>query len=1472
MSNKNKAVQNSSLTFWINGEKKQIEHPDPSTMLAYYLRGIGLTGVRIGCGEGGCGSCTVMLSRYNKTAGTLEHRAVKSCLIPLCSIDGMAITTIEGLGSIRKKLDPVQYKIAACNGSQCGFCTPGFVMNMFTFIKTHDAPTALEIENLFDGNLCRCTGYRAILHGMKTFAPDYKPNNKSNKKETPQCCVDKAYAVKEKTHETVEDFKYLETYKSAPTAAFTGDGAQWLRPANLEEVYTLKQRYAAQVPFHRLMLVAGHTSTGVCNNNPGIFIDISRVKELNVISRETGNNGNQGIRTGSAVTIQALIDFLTAQLKNLPQGGSGEGLSALCHLARRIGSLQIRNTGSIGGNIFLAKLFEQFYPFTKEWHHNNKYHNFVSDLFTAFAVLGVTVTVGPPHGKGKNKKNAVYRMLEIPPLNDTPTQDQLPLDAVFIDFFIPYAQPGEYVRTYKVADRDQDGQAFVNAGFRVCFDGKKNVKDAVLIFGGIGYNSVSADETVKKLKGHPWNPGTLTASMTALEKELTGIAANQPIYGKNREYRIPLAVGLFYRFFMEVALNIDPSIVPQSSRSGAESLTRGISFGIQHFTTYPGEYPVGKPMIKNSAFMQATGEAKYTHDLMLPANGLHAAPVTSSNAAAPFSFQYRDKQTNKTKRGLEALIDFMKQSPMFPGFVDFVTFADVPGKELKHRLRNNRIGLGKDDPVFAPYVPDGTPGADEENKLFSNNTVTYAGALIGLVVADNAGTAIFAAYFIQNNWITYGQLRYNQYNYEKQKVKVAYSLDEAMALPDKKKAVFRQNPGTTELDPPPLNHIPGIERPGGDIKWLNDPKTRPMPGTTEISGTQRCGGQAHFYLETQSALVIPHENNRLTIYVSSQNPAGNQFFAARILDIDANHVEVVVNRIGGGFGGKQTRSAFTSSAAAVAAWKHNRPVKIELFRNTDTDMVGKRHPFLGQYRLAYEKKKSPKGWKIKGWSTVFNSDGGNTYDMSFPVMDLAQLHADNVYYCPTYRTEGNVYRTNRASNTAFRSFGTIQSILIQENAVEHMAHQLSKDQGKPVLPEDIREQNFYPHVTLKNYKKVPTTPYGQQLLYCNIKEIWDDLRKSSEFDARAKAVKEFNGQNRWKKRGISMIPLKYGISYTGPRGTLNQGYALVNVYQSDGTVLVLCGGVEMGQGLNTKMAQVAAQTLGIPIEKIRVGSTDSAAVPNATATAASTGSDLNGGAVAAACKKLRQRLEQFCLDLEQYKPHDAVEDWRVDWSGKWGTVIARAYTNRINLSAQAHYKTTHYSPVAYDQHPLKAFEYRGHPFFYFTYSAAVSEIELDVLTGQFNILRSDILFDAGKSLNPCLDVGQIEGAFVQGIGYVTTENLEYTGFGVLLNNRTWNYKPPFSKNIPVDFRVRLRKAGEQTVKDGIKLDNTAVKSSKGIGEPPFVLASTVFFAIKHAVMDARKDRGDDSWIEMDAPATVMQIIKSIGLKPDEMKL
>ncbi|MDQ4082324.1 MAG: molybdopterin-dependent oxidoreductase, partial [Actinomycetota bacterium] len=992
---------------------------------------------------------------------------------------------------------------------------------------------------------------------------------------------------------------------------------------------------------------------------------------------------------------------------------------------------------------------------------------FASDLYTALATLGAEATLVPAD-RGRSSRTV--------PVLELPAFDELRGGYVITAVRIPYTSPGDHVKTYKVARREQNAHALVNAGFRVRLDAARNVVAATIVYGGIGTFPVTAVKTETALRGAPWTWETCAAAAALLRRELEVRIAPLPDDGVSAEFRLSLAVDLFQKFFVHVALQVDPAIVPPEWRSAGEDHERPVSFGKTRLTSYPDEWPVGEPIVSLSAEIQAAGEARYTHDVPSPPGTLHAAYVYGERLHASFDYSPRG--------GLAELVAELRTR--FRGTKDFVTVADIPpdGK--------NMFGPGDDDPVFA------------------NGVVTAYGQPIGLVLATSQRTAQDAARWIRTNGIAYTDLD-----------PTATTIEEALVLPDEA--------GIFEDEPPYNVHLHGVTRPGSDIDWLSDPQAE--PGKTFVVGRQRTGAQAHFYFETQSTLAVPGELGEMTLFVSSQDLASCQQYACAALGAQAAQITVHVVRVGGGFGGKETRPPYLAAAAAVAANKARRPVRLVLDRNTDMTMIGTRHPYLGKYWLSADA-----SGRIEKWRTDFWSNGGSTYDVTFPVSDLVVLSADGAYMVDTFGVNATCCRTNRLTRTAMRSFGVIQCSLITEDAIEQLAHALG------LLPEDVRRANMYAD-SAKD--AVESTPYGQPLKYAIGRAVWDRLLAESDFYARAAAVADFNARNRWRKRGISMIPVKYGVSYTYVTG--NQGGALITVCESDGTVVISTGGVEMGQGLETKLVQIAAEVFGIDMSMFRAAETSTDVVPNASSTGASTGSDLNGGALKLAGRELRRRLEDYCRAHE-----DEFPDWKTRWRELWPKIVASAYGDRVNLSAQALYKSPDLSEVS-NEHPS------GSPFYYFTWSAACSEVEIDVLTGEFTLLRTDILYDAGKSLNPDLDAGQVWGGFVQGLGNVTTEQMYFANDGRPVSDGTWNYKPPCSKTIPVDFRVALLDYERKNPIDDLPLDPHGIQSSKSTGEPPLVLANTVFFAIKHAILAARADFGVTSWFELDSPATVERI-------------
>ncbi|WP_224371836.1 molybdopterin cofactor-binding domain-containing protein [Hyalangium versicolor] len=1369
--------------FAVNGKLHVIDNPDPTLLLVDYLRSreTALTGTKLVCGEGGCGACTVTLTTWDPGTDSLTSRPINSCLRPVCLLDGQAVTTVEGIGNVRDGLHPVQYEVGACNASQCGFCTPGFVMNMFAGLQKDQKLTAREIEDRFDGHICRCTGFRPILQAMRTFAVDAAKHEDFRSNHPCQPAAGQAPKVAKTPAVVVFPEELKARVRAQLDLRFEGRGYQWHRPTDISGVQAILREHGGDRA--QVKLVGGNTDVGIYKvdvNDPHVLVDISAVRGLRGISADAN-----GVHVGAATTLQELLEWIDANTTN-PASTTGStavdryrGLSDLRRHLDIVANLQVRSAGTIGGNIMMARL------------RADTPAPFPSDLLLTFSALnGVCVVASATYPGGWSS----FAVSELP------APSALPDDAVLVDFHLPWTGPNQLVRSYKVRMRNEDSHPIVNTAFRVQLTpGTPIVEDAWLYFGGLAGLPLRASATEAALKGQRWDERTLAAVLPVLERE---VAAHIVDYDGTeflpRGYRASLCRTLFYKFYVYVAEERGVPVSPAVASAGRLE-ERPLTRGTEITDVYPQESPVGMPILKDTAFLQTTGEAIYTADLPLPPHGLVAAYVLSGIARG--RFQWR----GGSSAALAAV------AARVSGVVDLVTIDDVPilraeqlpaGTDPLQRP-NNLIGMGGDDPVFA-----------QDGKILS------WGQPIALVLAKDSWAAQTAARILEEEYLSY------------EAETPILEIEQALAEPHQA-GVFQ--------DLPTLDHIPSITRSGSDVAWLDRPD-KPLPGGALLQGMQRTEAQAQFYLEVQNCMVVPGEGDDMEIYSSTQQPASIQQYAASILGVPAANIQVYVRRLGGGFGGKQFRPYMLSTATAVAARKARRPVKLVLTRNQDMATIGKRHPYRSAFAVSY----TPEG-QLQGMRLDMVSNGGCTYDASFPVMDLSQQNGDGCYFVPTYRTTGTVARTNLASNTAMRGFGTLQAILAVEEAIERVAHSTG------LLPEDVRRRNMYQNATLNSWQQ---THFAQDLKYCNAIALYDHLRTHCEFDRRQAEITAFNEKNRWKKRGICLMPFKYGVGYQ-PR-TLEQGSAYVSIYAADGTVLVQHGGIELGQGINTKMTQIAAQELGIPMSLIRIGDTWTGAAPNSEPTAASSGSDLFGSAVKLACQTLRARLLQYC----EYSNTPA---WTAENPSQWRKVVANAFGARVDLQAEATYKAPYVGNIGGDQ-PY------GRVFLYFTYSAACSEVEIDVLTGETTLLRTDILFDNGQSLNPCLDIGQIEGGFLQGAGLMLTEQMMYTPDGALYSDGTWDYKPPGTKSVPLVFNVRLHQMQRYHPVTGLPLDYASVNGSKGIGEPPLVLAATVFFAVKHAVVAARRDRGDTGWPEITAPATVGRVQAAIGITDDTLQL
>ena len=695
-----------------------------------------------------------------------------------------------------------------------------------------------------------------------------------------------------------------------------------------------------------------------------------------------------------------------------------------------------------------------------------------------------------------------------------------------------------------------------------------------------------------------------------------------------------------------------------------------------------------------------------------------------------------------------------------------------------------------------PFANDVSPSVHDE-PLLADGQVEYFGQPLFMVVAKTHLAARKAA-------------RLGKISYEEKPALL--SIEDALAANSR----FEEGPR--------------VYQKGDALKAISGAKH-------QLKGRLEIGGQEHFYLEGQAALAIPQEDREMVVHSSTQHPSEIQHKVAEALGLGLQDVRVEVRRMGGGFGGKESQGNALAVACAVAAQMTNAPCKMRYDRDDDMMITGKRHDFRIEYAAGFDD-----DGRLSGVSFVHYARCGWAQDLSLPVADRAMLHADNAYHLPHCRIESHRLKTNTQSATAFRGFGGPQGMLGIERLMDHVAHHLGVD------PLTIRQRNYYRDAKASNlaapaaHRAVQTTPYGMEVKDFILDEMTEALAESSDYHARRAALRKWNASSRILKKGLALAPVKFGISFT--LSHLNQAGALVHVYQ-DGTIRMNHGGTEMGQGLFQKVAQVAAQCFGVSIEQIKITATDTAKVPNTSATAASSGSDLNGMAVKQACDVISGRMAEFLAQKYQTTVQDIrFQDGAVH-IGAMQLSFAEAckicYENRISLSSTGFYKTP---DLSWDR--IKG---SGRPFYYFAYGVAVSEVVIDTLTGENRILRADILHDVGSSLNPALDIGQIEGGYVQGAGWLTTEELVWNPKGKLLTHAPSTYKIPAISDRPDIFNVALWNApnSEQTI-----------YRSKAVGEPPLMLGISVLMALSDALLNCGK-----SYPALDAPATAEQILMSI---------
>ncbi|XP_012866062.1 PREDICTED: aldehyde oxidase [Dipodomys ordii] len=1303
----------SELLFFVNGRKVIEKNVDPETMLLPYLRKkLRLTGTKYGCGGGGCGACTVMISQYNSRTKKIRHYPANACLTPICSLHGTAVTTVEGVGSSKTRIHPIQERIAKCHGTQCGFCTPGMVMSMYTLLRNHPEPTLDQLTDALGGNLCRCTGYRPIIEAGKTFC---KTSGCCQSKENGVCCLDQGvnglpeleednktssvlfseveFLPLDPTQELIfpPELKIMAEKQPPKTRVFSGDRMMWISPVTLKELLEAKFKYP-QAP-----VVMGNTSVGPEMKFKGVLhpviISPDRIEELNV--RKHACNG---LTLGAGLSLAQVEDILAEVVQELPEEKTQTYRALLKHL-RTLAGQQIRNMASLGGHIVSRHLD--------------------SDLNPLLAVANCTLNLRSKEGERQIPLNEQF-------LSKCPGAD-LKSQEILVSVNIPYSRKWEFVSAFRQAQRRQNALAIVNSGMRVFFgEGDGIIKELSILYGGVGSTTICAKNSCQKLIGRPWNEEMLdTACRLVLDEvSLPGWAP-----GGKVEFKRTLIISFLFRFYLEVSQilkRMDPAHCPSLADNYESALEDLHSRHHWQTLNYPNvnprqlpQDPIGRPMMHLSGIKHATGEAVYCDDMPAVDQELFLMFVTSSRAHAKI-----------------VSMD-LSEALSLPGVVDIVTAEQL-----------------KDTNSFA------------EEPLLATDEVFCVGQLVCAVVADSEIQARRAA----------------------ERVKIVYQ----------------------DLKPLILTIEDAIQH----KSFLEQERKLECGNVDEafkvvdqiLEGEIHMGGQEHFYMETQSMLVVPKgEDQELDIYVSTQGPRYIQDIVASTLKLPANKVMCHVRRVGGAFGGKIVKTGILAAITAFTASKHGRAVRCILERGEDMLITGGRHPYLGKFKVGFMN-----DGRILALEMEHYSNGGSTLDESLILIEMGLLKMDNAYKFPNLRCLGRACRTNLPSNTSLRGFGFPQTGLITEFCITEVASKCG------LSPEQVR--------TINMYKGLDQTPYKQEINATRLIQCWRECLAKSSFSLRRATVDKFNIENYWKKKGLAIVPLKFPIGVGSV--SMGQAAALVHIYL-DGSALVTHGGIEMGQGVHTKMIQVASRELKMPMSNVHLRGTSTETVPNTNISGGSVVADLNGLAVKDACQALMKRLEPII----NKNPGGTWKDW-----------AQAAFDESISLSAVGYFR-------GYESN-MDWEKGEGHPFEYYVYGAACSEVEIDCLTGDHKNIRTDIVMDVGNSINPALDIGQIEGAFVQGMGLYTMEELKYSPQGVLYTRGPNQYKIPAICDIPAELHISFLPPSE---------NSNTLYSSKGLGESGVFLGCSVFFAIHDAVIAARQERGLRRPWQLSSPLTPEKI-------------
>ena len=1246
-----------------------------------------------------------------------------------------------------------------------------------------------DLEKCIDGNLCRCTGYRPIADALKQL-------------------VDQNETVGPKLLEQQKSAEKLLDHGTNDLLHFQGKRSEWYTPNSLSSLLRLKSQ------FPKGKIVVGNTEIGIeqkiLHREYPVLICPTKIPEL----REFKVTSDSLI-VGS---IYPLSDLLS-NLRMLAQESEGQksgfifqrnlSIKSLIEQLHWFSGTSIRNTACLGGNIATGS------P--------------ISDVNPVLVALDAKFHIVKDDGKGGVQERVVLASEFF-----GPKYRQVDLDNTEIikHIEIPLNTENQCVRAFKHSKRREDDIAVVNSAMSVSFEqGHKSktlrIANMKLVFGGMGPCTLQAKKTQQFFVGKEWSYENLQKGVSMLIDELR-LAPDSP--GGMESYRTTIAASFLYSFFLSTSRTIVESgheVKDFSAKQLKHEELGGepLPFHIEMKSTQ------SFPAINNKLYVEQQSDSKSTQKKTEQKHEEKKEEKQGNGKKNEMIGSWISATHSSSERQVTGEALYTDDIPkLHQELVAAVIPTVIPKGEF---IRIDWEGIAKDESLQNRFekiltvkdVPGDNMIGDivHDEEVFISKEITAVGQAIGVVLGTDYTDVRWAARRISEKYVVC----------KNESDDAVFSILEAI----EKESFF---PGSHTIDTSKNENLQGT---GKDVKevFAATPKERIVEGEIKI------GGQEHFYFEPQVSLVEPRDGGEMIIHTSSQNLNKTQKLVASALGVPINKVVAKARRIGGGFGGKETQNIPYSCIAAVAAYHTNRPIRIALTRDEDMMFTGKRHPFMGRYKAAFE----PDG-KITAVEVSIFNNGGFSHDLSWPVMDRSLFHLDNSYKFDAMRVTGRVCKTNVASNTAFRGFGGPQGMLVCETWIEHVAHVLNKD------PCEIRERNFYPSPEKQTKEtnqeqesehqveevqpergtaavRKDLTHYGQPV-DVPFKEMWSEFMDMSQYKQRKAEIESFNKTHRWRKKGIAAVPVKFGLSFTFT--TLNQGTSLVHIY-TDGSVLITHGGVEMGQGLHTKVIQVASQVLEVPISQVYISETSTDKVANASATAASMGSDLYGMATYNACIELRNRLAPYLTKAK----------------GNFKDAVIQAYLDRVNLSAQGFHVV-----------PVTGYDFEkgtGKPFHYFTPGFSCTEVLLDTLTSNYIPLRTDIMVDLGTSINPAIDIGQVEGAFLQGLGWLTTEELVYGDRqhkwvrpGWNKTNGPGNYKIPTMDDVPREWNVKIRKGDK---------NRGVVHGSKGVGEPPLFLGASTIFAIRNAIMQARKSQGKESkWLEIDAPFTKERIRMACG--------